>query len=235
MLMRLYSLSELVRLLPCPSISSAIIRASACSTVPGRREEDCIAHGVKRKIWSAAGAETRGRQNGRIESAGRAANDQVGGDLANGGTALDSEASLTRKPEKSRDARIGADYRDRVGGECAKPGPFALQSTRDNRGRERAQTVERGGNNLVVRLSVGWKGRFLIHRAQHQAARLGREVDLIAFADDERPSAHIEAGRSSKGDDSAATGFEPYWHRTREARDRAGPCAGGVADASRRQ
>jgi hypothetical protein len=68
--------------------------------------------------------EARGRQYRSVESIGGASGNQVGRDLTERGTALDSESRLAREPEESPNMRVLADDRNRVGREGSQPLPI---------------------------------------------------------------------------------------------------------------
>src|SRR5579872_2552900 len=182
---------------------------------------------------SAQLREARRRKYRSIEAVGSASHDEVGGDLSEGGTALDTESLLAGEPKESFYARVLADHRNRIRREGSQPRPFALDAAgHDGRG-ERAHPLHRGGDHFVIRLRVARRDRLLIHRTKHQAARLRREINLIRFADDEGPSAHRETGRRREGDDGATARLHRDAGGAGLLRDDAGPRAGGVNDPSR--
>jgi len=167
----------------------------------------------------------------RVEALRLPGHEQVGGDRPERAARLDAAAALAREPEEAAHARVLAHDRHAVGREGAQPGPLAAQRLRHERRREPGKTREALRDHLVVGPRVARLHRLLVHRAQQQSPRLGREVEAVVVAVHHWPAAHIDW--RGEGHDRAPVGDERDRRRAGERGELPGPGAGGVHHPAR--
>ena len=93
-------------------------------------------------------------------------------------------------------------------------------------------TLERVGEremlDLCPVLRVAWVGSDLVHRGSEQAARFGREIELVTDRLGERPADKVGPVGRIEGDDRPPLWLEPEQRDSGHCRDRISPRPGGI-------